>query len=195
MQASGLILAGGSSRRMGRDKAALCLGGETLLARAVRTMAQVADEILVVGGPPREMPADSRQVPDAALDAGPMGGILGGLRRARHSLAVVIACDVPLVRPALLQLLIDLAPGYEAVVPCFGGRPQPTVAVYTKDAVALMERQIELRQLRMQTLLEQLPVRWVGSKELRLVDAEGISFRNVNTPREWEEVQRLVLSR
>ena len=91
--ATGAVLCGGDSRRMGRDKAGAVLAGETLLARAVRTLAEVFDEVLVVGcdGLDFDPPAHVRAVPDERPGLGPVGGIATALAAARHDWVFVLS--------------------------------------------------------------------------------------------------------
>jgi molybdenum cofactor guanylyltransferase len=106
---------------MGTDKALLQIKGETLLARTVRVVSAVATEVLIVGR--TELPIGMGHVPaieDVYPDTGPLGGIASGLARIGEERALVVACDLPFVRTEVLRLLLDLAPGYDAVVPRVG---------------------------------------------------------------------------
>lgn len=190
MRASGIILAGGASRRMGVDKATLALDGETLLARAVRIMAEVTDDVLVLGRPAREAGAGVRYVPDDLPDAGPLGGILTGLRRSRYPYAAVVACDMPFLDAEIIHLLLRVAYGYDAAVPRVGGRIHPTLAVYSRGTIDAIERRLARGELTLSTLLEGLRVRWLDDEEIGEIGAGERTFRNVNTPLDWTETQR-----
>src|SRR2546430_13569094 len=105
---SGVVLAGGSSRRMGRDKALMTLGGEPLVVRAVRLLSGVCSDVAVASGDGRRLDGAGlgvRQVADVVPDAGPVAGIAAGLEAARHALVAVVAVDMPDANPALLALL------------------------------------------------------------------------------------------
>jgi molybdopterin-guanine dinucleotide biosynthesis protein A len=120
---AGIILAGGHSRRMGTDKALLEIDGETLLGRTVRVVSAVVREVLIVGR--TELPPGLGEVAameDAYPGIGPLGGIAFGLEQMEAEQALVVACDLPFLRTEVLQMLLDLAPGYDAVVPRVGAR-------------------------------------------------------------------------
>src|SRR2546426_3800454 len=120
---SGLVLAGGASRRMGRDKAQILFGSEPLVVRAVRTLARVCTDVVVASGDGHRLDhLGVTQVADAMPGAGPLAGIAAGLESARHDLVAVIAVDMPAASPAVLTLLAGLWRGEAAVVPVVAGR-------------------------------------------------------------------------
>lgn len=188
-QASGIILAGGSSHRMGIDKASLSVRGETLLARTVRIMSEVSDDILVIGRARGDDDLGARYFADDLPDAGPLGGLLTGLRRARYPYALAVACDMPFLDAAVPRLLLKVAKGYDAAVPRLHGRAQPTLAIYSRSSVDAIERQIARRDLTLRSLLATLRVRWIEEEEIGPADPGSRSFRNVNTPHDWLEAQ------
>lgn len=175
---SAVILAGGKSRRMGQDKAALPLGDETLLARTVREVARLAQEVIVVGEP--------HGIPDLYPGTGPLGGVVTGLGAVSGNRALVVACDQPFLRAEALRVLADVVAGYDAAVPLIGDRPEPLHAVYGRDVWAVAERRVRRGELRLRDLLSELTVRWVSEEELRAVDPDMTSVRSVNTPDEWD---------
>lgn len=138
VEASGVVLAGGASRRMGRDKALLVVDGERLVDRAVRVLQQVAADVVVASGRRTIRGLAVPQVPDQPRDGGPLAGLAAGLLHAEHDLAHVLAVDLPGADPALLQALAATWDGEAALIPSAGGRAQPLHAVWsTTTAVAL----------------------------------------------------------
>lgn len=191
-RSSGLILAGGASRRMGRDKAALTLGGRTLLDRTIHVLESVVDEVLVVGGSDRVPSApEVRLIRDDVPNAGPLGGLLAGLRRVGSQYALAVACDLPFLEAGVLRYLLDLAPGYDAVVPQVDGQNQTLHAVYASSVDAVIARHIARGQLRLDGVLPELSVRWVDASELESAGLQCRSFANVNTPDDWEAALQL----
>lgn len=169
---------------MGRDKASLQVGGETLLDRTLREVARLTHDIVIVGG--------ERGIPDLYPHSGPLGGLVTGLGAISGNRAVVVACDQPFLRAEVLRLLADLASGYDAVVPRVGDRIEPLHAVYGKDVWAVAERQVRHGSLRLSDLLALLNVRWVDEAAIRAVDPDALSLTNVNTPEEWEAARNLL---
>ena len=123
---TGAVLTGGASLRMGRDKATLEVGGEAMAVRVANALQEAgAAELFYVGG--ETAGTGLRCVPDEHPGAGPLGGLITALHRARHDLVVVLACD--LVDPsidAIVRLVdrVDRAPRHDARIPVVDGRPQ-----------------------------------------------------------------------
>lgn len=180
--ASGIILAGGRSSRMGRDKSQLEMDGNTLLDRVVKVVADLADDVHIVG---------HGHIRDDFPNAGPLGGLLTGLRRARHPTSIVVACDLPFLNGALLAYLHSLLEGHDAVVPRVEGRPEPLHAVYRTAIIPAVERLLRDGSLSMQSLVSRVDVRWVDENETDCFDPARLSFKNVNTPLDWEEALEL----
>lgn len=180
-----IILAGGRSRRMGRDKASLPVDGSTLLRHLVDRLRPAADEVIVAGGGNPEI-RDVRWVPDALPGAGPLGGMAAGLRAAAASAAWVVACDLPDVVPELARLLFSTLGTYEAVVPRPHGRAEGTCAVYRTVLAARVEELLRQRRHSVLALLDRSRVRYLDGEELRAADPDLRSFRNLNTPEDYE---------
>lgn len=191
VEATGVVLAGGASRRMGRDKAALVLEGEPLLARVIGRLGIVTSEVLVVGPPERAaLVPQVRVVPDIQAGMGPVGGIYTALRAARTDRVFVVACDMPFVRPALVRYLLELAEGHAVVVPRTARGTEQMHAVYTKACLAALQESIAAGELAVSRLYGRVATRIVEPEEWGRYDADGESMTNVNTPEEWERALR-----
>jgi molybdopterin-guanine dinucleotide biosynthesis protein A len=174
---------------MGSDKFDLCLRGETLLERTARVLAEVADEVLVVGLPAgRAVPAGARAVADAVEDGGPLAGLVAGLRTMRQPRAAVAACDLPFLRSSVLAYLLDALGDSDAAVPVVAGFPQPACAAYAKSALSAAESLLHRDRRSMTRLLDELTVEYVGEEALRQIDPALRSFRDVDTPEEWAAI-------
>lgn len=187
LDASGVIVAGGKSRRMGRDKALLASGGETLLDRTVRVLRSCATDILIVG---RNGSADSsvRWIPDGEPGRGPLAGLVDGLHAARFPHVMAVACDLPFLDERVLRRLLTLAAGHDAVVPVIGSRAQPLHAIYMKHALPILEKRFAGGDGSLRDAIRALRVRWVHEAELIDLDSQLRSFVNVNTPEDWNRV-------
>jgi molybdenum cofactor guanylyltransferase len=179
-----VILAGGLSRRMGRDKASLPVGGSTLLEHLVHRLGSAVDDVLVAGGARPDIPG-VRWVPDSLPGAGPLAGMAAGLRAAAAPAAWVLACDLPDAEPALGGLLFRALDAYDAAVPRPGELVEGTCAVYRTDLAPRIEALLEEGGRSILALLERLRVRYLEADEVRTVDAELRSFRNLNTPEDY----------
>jgi molybdopterin-guanine dinucleotide biosynthesis protein A len=180
-----IILAGGQSRRMGQDKAHLPTGAGTLLERIVDRLSPVVDEVIVAGGPPLSIP-EVRWVPDARPSAGPLAGMAAGLAALGGDLGWIVACDLPDVEPRIGDLLFASATDVDAVVPRLDGRPECLCAVYRASLAGRILTMLDAGDRRVTSLLDGIRVRYVEAAELRRVDPDLRSFRNLNTPDEYQ---------
>ncbi len=184
-----VILAGGTSRRLGRDKAAEPFGDETLLHRVVRRASAAVgsyDVVIVVAntGQSERAPADipHRLVLDALPGSGTLGGIHTGLQAARNEWALVVACDMPFLSAPLLRYMTGLQDGVDVVVPIIDGRPEPTHALYSRRCIPAISQRLQAGQLKASGFLDSVRVRYVDEGEARRFDPELLSFFNVNRP-------------
>jgi molybdopterin-guanine dinucleotide biosynthesis protein A len=181
-----VILAGGLSRRMGKDKAALPAGDGTLIEHLARRLAPVVGETIVAGGSGRAPLPGVRMVDDQYAGLGPLAGIHAGLRAARYPLVWVVGCDLPDADPGLAPLLCGLAGDYEAVVPRIAAEPQGVCALYDRALTSRIDTLLAAGERRIKMLLAASNVRYVTPDELRAVDPELRSFRNLNTPADYQ---------
>jgi molybdenum cofactor guanylyltransferase len=181
-----VILAGGLSRRMGRDKASLPAGDGTLIEHLARRLAPVVDETIVAGGSGRATLAGVMMVEDRYPGLGPLAGIHAGLVAARYPHVWVVGCDLPDADPALAHLLLGLAAGYDAVVPRIDAEPQGVCALYDRALASRIDGLLAAGERRVKALLAASNVRYVTPEELRAIDPELRSFRNINTPADYE---------
>ncbi len=171
---------------MGRDKATLPAGDESLVQRIVRRLRPVVDQVIVAGGQPESAPIGSAVVADAYPEAGPLAGILAGLRAARTPYAWVVGCDLPDVEPGLGPFMVRAMAGVDAVVPRVAGEPQGVCAVYAVTLAPRIDDLLRSGKRSVGALLETCRMHEVEEAELRLIDPELRSFRNLNTPAEYE---------
>jgi molybdopterin-guanine dinucleotide biosynthesis protein A len=191
---TGLILAGGASSRMGRNKALLTLAGQTLVERVTQALAALTDDILIIANeaePYRFL--DRPIIPDIRPGYGPLMGLYSGLKAARGELALLAAVDMPFLSPDYLRFLLALAPGYDVVIPSTGHRLHPLCAVYRREScLPAIEQAIARGQRRLIAFHPQMRVRQVDETELRRIDPDLRALMNVNTPEELEAARRLL---
>lgn len=189
---TGLILAGGESRRMGRDKACLPWGSVTLIEDIITTLRPVVDELIVSVRDARQLPHLSvRVVEDTVSRAHALGGLYTGLRAASNARCFVCACDAPFLKPRLIRFLIKEADGYDLVVPQTAQGLHPLHAVYAKSALPVIEAQLRRRQWRLHDVARKVRVKQIPPEVLVQYDPSGISLFNLNTPtdyaRAWDD--------
>ena len=186
MGVSGIVLAGGLSRRLGRDKAVEPIGGEPLIARCVGRLSAVADEIIVVvngieRGEQLPLPSNCGVAVDVYADSGSLGGIFSGVSAMGNEWGVVVACDMPFLNIALLKHMLSLREGFDAVVPVLDGRPEPTHALYSKACLPHIERRLQAGDLKIARFFDDVSVRYVSQEDVDAHDPDHLSFFNVNT--------------
>ena len=141
---TGLVLAGGGGKRMGRDKALLPLGNRPAVVVLAERLATCCSEVLVASGDGRRLAGlGLPEVADAAPAAGPLAGIVAGLERSSSPLLAVVAVDMVFADPCLLVWLARRHRGEAAVLASAGGRPQPLHGVWAKSAAAPLRRRLE----------------------------------------------------
>jgi len=185
---TGIVLAGGKSRRLGRDKALLPLDGSTLIERIIGTISQATDPILVISNPPEKLswltvPVVSDRVPKRSA----LAGIYTGLSVSDTHHSLFVACDLPFVSVDLLRLLIDLSDGYDVVIPQSEGGYEPLCAVYSRNCLDPIRSQLEQDNLRVQAFFPEVRVKVVDQELLRPYDPEGRAFFNINTEEEYQQ--------
>ena len=188
---TGVLLAGGGSRRMGRNKALMPLAGRRLVDRVLAVLRGVVDDLLMVTNSP-ELYADLglRMVPDVVAGKGALGGIHSAIHHAAAPHCLVVACDMPFLNAGVLRYLVDQRADYDVVVPNAEGRPQPLHAVYGKACLEPIARRLETDRLHVVGFFPDVRVREVSARELAAFDPEGLSFRNLNTPAEFAAAER-----
>ena len=176
------MLAGGRSRRMGRDKATLPFGGQTMLARIVATVSGVVDEVRVVVREGQEIAGGYDIARDPAEGHGPLAGIRAGLAAVHAERAFVVSCDMPLLRAEYVAHLLALSRGFEVAVPEIDGHRMVTSAVYAQSLLPIAVRLLAEGRRRPLDLIDAATTRIVGEAELRTVDPELDSLHDCNTP-------------
>ena len=173
---------------MGRDKASLPFGDETLPQRVVRIVSASVGDVVVVARAGQELPAlprDVRVVRDELDDRGPLGGLGPGLRASRADAVFATGCDAPFLAPALIDLLFDRLSDRDAAVAETDGRPHPLCAVYRTRIATVVGRLVADGRLRATDLAGLVPTVRVTEDELRAADPDLACLVNCNTPESY----------
>lgn len=189
--ASGVLLAGGLSRRMGRDKLPLTVGGRPIIRRAYDALSACCEEVIpVIHGPqaPPGLPEDASVVRDLRSGCdeglGPLAGLEAGLHHARYHRVFVAAGDMPFLPEELVRHMLGrLGDGALAVVPRRGHRWEPLCAAYAREALVYAGRALDEGVRSLHGFLSTLPrVEEVGEDELRRFGEPELLLMNVNSP-------------
>lgn len=183
-----VILCGGRSTRMGRDKATLPFGrGHTLLSRTLSQVAQVValDYIVCVAAAGQELPEIDprvRVVRDPTPDLGPLAALVSGFEALAGETHVVLAlgCDTPLLQPAAARLLFDKLGDHAAAVPHIEGHWRPLPAVYHTRIATKLNDLLAAGERSLQSLVAAVDAQAITAVELRAVDTELLSLMACN---------------
>jgi len=183
-----IVLAGGQSRRMGRDKAALSWEQGDLLGSLLTRLLPLSDDVLVVSNTVRSISKPVRQVADVIPSKGPLSGIHAGLLYARHNLVFVTACDVPFLEPVLVPKLVQAVGDADGSVAVYKDQIEPLFACYRKGCGAVIEQLLIEEKYRVTDFLAN--IHWVPVQQLDELDE--CCFMNVNTGSDYEKAKEIL---
>ncbi len=199
---TGLVLAGGSSRRMGRNKAFLPFDERPLIEVVIERVALVCAEVLIVASDVTTYTGLGLPVvTDRFRGVGVLGGLHAGLEAASYDLALAVGCDMPFIQPDLLRAFTEWAVGFDVVVlrhrapesQASGKREQmfvePLHAAYRRACLPALEAMIRAGERRIVSFFPDVRVRYVTMDDIAPFDPDLRSFRNINTPEEWRAAQ------
>lgn len=213
MQTLGIILAGGGSRRMSLPdaggKAASVLAGRSLLAHVGHAVRPAVDRLVVVAAPDQPLPAETgidAVIRDSRPGSGPLAGIADALRAAGPGFtrAFVASCDVPLLKTAVVRLLLNRVdtPGVAWAVPMVAGYPQVLVSAMRATLLPEIEACLATGRRDPRGLLDRLRlpgsdlhacVELVSASELEAIDPRLESFADIDTPDDLARIEARLL--
>ena len=189
MKASGIVLAGGRSSRMGRDKALLSVDSETLIERTVKELRKSVDEIIIASNNQCKYNIpDTLEVPDIFTDMGPLGGIHAGLLAANHPYAFVVAADMPFFSADLAADFLKRCQGYDVVVPFIKGKWEPLCAIYSRNCLKPIEQALKNDINKVVRIFPDVKVLKVSEEELARMGSKKQLFCNLNTPEDYVQL-------
>jgi len=189
------IIAGGQSRRMGRDKAFVDLAGKPLIEHVIERSADLgqAETILITNKPAQYARLGLPMYRDLLPEKGSLGGIYTALAQASSPDVLVLACDMPFVNTDLLRYLVDqIRADIDIIVPRVDGYPQGLHAIYKTTCIEPIAEQLAADQLKIIRFYDQMRVRYLDESDYAASDPLGRSFANLNTPEELAEAERLL---
>lgn len=178
------VLAGGESRRMGKDKAGVELAGKPLIERVLATVAPLFDDVLISGREEKKAYPGTHFVADMLPGRGPAVGLHAAMTAARHAYVFAMACDMPFISPELIAMLAGKRHGVDIVVPRACGRLQPLCAVYSVACAPLLREQVEQGRRGLVEFIEHVPglkVLRIAEEKLRKCDPGLKSFIDIDT--------------
>ncbi|HWF61636.1 MAG TPA: molybdenum cofactor guanylyltransferase [Nitrospira sp.] len=189
---TGVLLAGGKSRRMGEDKRFILVGQRTLFERSCAVLCELFEQVCVVIA--QDSPSLQANVPvirDIIPDCGSLGGLYTGLQRAQTQHIFLAACDMPFLNQDVIRYMVRLKDQADMVISQWASRLQPTHALYGRDCLPVLEEMMNLHNRKIQSMIGHpaLRVRVIAEMEIRQIDRDGHSMFNINTPADLEHVR------
>jgi len=200
MNITGLVLAGGQSKRMGKDKAFLKFQGKTFLRNILESLDKYCTQIVIVINKKeslyeneiKNLNAEITFVKDKYPYEGPLNGILSSLEFIKNELVYITPCDTPLLNPEIIPYFAQIINGYDAVIPDVKGKIQPLNALYKKTALKISKQVFEKENKKsLMAFLEKLNIKHVNEKDIQKIDKNLYSYFSVNTPESYQSLLQI----
>jgi len=202
MQRSAVILAGGFSRRFGKDKGLVVLAGKPLVLHVIERVYNIVEEIVVVVSSKDQkekfeilLEKKAKLVIDKNESQSPLVGAMTGFESAQGEFSLLLPCDTPLVSTQIVQFLLDMCTDRSAAIPRWpSGYIEPLQAAYhTKSALAAAKTALEQRNMNMRSMIDNLRgVRYVSTMVLEQMEPELLTFFNINIPQDLKRAESLL---
>lgn len=185
---TGIILAGGKSSRMGRNKALIKINGIKIIDNTIDIFKRIFKEVIIITNYPNDFEYTKlRLIEDKIPNKGSLGGLYTGIEAASYEKSFVVACDMPYISEELIRYVINLE-GYDIVVPKINGRVEPLFASYTKNCSDIIRKQLDYNNLKITDLFSKFKIKELNEEEISIYDKKFLSFININTPQELEKI-------
>jgi molybdopterin-guanine dinucleotide biosynthesis protein A len=182
---TGVILAGGRSRRYGKNKALVKIDGIPLIERVVSVMQGLFQHLILITNTPDDY--SHLKLPmyeDLIKGLGPLGGIFTALMTITDEAGFFVACDMPSLNRELIHHMVKIRDNFDAVVPKIHGKMEALHALYGKGCLPAISRLVDFREYQIFRFFPEVSVRYVEENEIRDFDPELRSFFNINRPQE-----------
>lgn len=197
---SSVILAGGKSKRFGKNKAFLKIGGRILIDQIVEKMGRLSNEIIIVTNilkkfdylPKKFDYLNVKLIKDIIKYKGSLGGIYSGILFAKNNSIFVVACDMPFLNIPLLKYIISFFQDYDVVIPKINNFFEPLHAIYSKKCIKPIKRLIDENNLKIIDFFKDVNVKFVKKNEIEKFDPDFLSIFNINTLEDLKIVKEKV---
>ena len=190
---TGVILAGGSSKRYGQNKAFLKIGNVRLIENILKEMQSIFQRVILITNERKKY--EYLEIPifeDIVKGFGPLGGIYTGLMSIPDQAGFFIACDMPFINRQLVRYMVDMKKDHHgAVIPLVAHEVEPLHAIYTKICVKHIKDLIDSYRCQIRLFFDHIPVRYVKEDEIKQFCNPNRVFLNINTPDEFAKIQSL----
>jgi len=192
---TGIILAGGSSKRYGQDKAFLKIGNTRLIDSILQEMHTVFKRVILITN--EKVKYEYLEIPmfeDLVKGFGPLGGIYTGLMSIPDQAGFFVACDMPHINRQLVRYMVDIKGNHRAVVPAVADKIEPLHAIYFQSCLKPIKHLIDTKRYQVRLFFDSIPVRYVKEDEIRRFCCPSKAFLNINTPDEFAKIKSRITS-
>lgn len=195
-QISCIILAGGKSTRMGREKAFFRIGKKTIIEEQKDTLSHIFEEIIIVTNALNNFKnINAKVVKDIIPESGPLGGLYSGLAVSSNIHSFLVGCDMPFINTELIEYMIEKIGENDIIIPLSTRGIETLFAMYSLNCLETIRRQIELKNLRLMDILDFFKVRYISHEEIEKYDPKELSFFNINSLEDYEKAKKIWLKR
>lgn len=191
-----IILGGGRSSRIGRDKCVLEINGNPVLKIVLGKLKPLFEEIILVTNTAELFDRDSefKIATDEIPYQGPLGGILAGLSASSYKYNLVVACDMPFLNTDLIRFLFDELSDADVIVPCSQKGIEPLHSVYSKNCLPAIREKLRCGEKRVISFFDEVKIAYVDEERVKRFDPQYLSFFNINTLEDWKLAQKIFAS-
>jgi molybdenum cofactor guanylyltransferase len=192
-----IILAGGKSTRFGHDKILEKIGNNSLIEQVVSHIDPISGDIIVVTANERAFTQLAnhpkvRIVQDIVPGMGSLGGIYTGLLESKTPYNIVVAADMPFLNGALLRYMMNVAEGYDMILPHINKWYEPLHAIYSRNCIEPARKLINEGNRVIVELFKYVKVKFIEAEEIDRYDPQHISFFNINTQEDMNKALNLI---
>jgi molybdopterin-guanine dinucleotide biosynthesis protein A len=186
---TGVVLAGGKSKRMGLDKASIVIDGKQMIMYVINALREAFSDILIVA-----KNADDFRVPgvkaigDCVEGHGPLVGIYSALSVCDTPYCFVVACDMPCADSNLIKWMVTACDGYDIFIPRLGSYLEPLFALYSRRCMAPIRDSLARGDYRVRSIFSKVNIGYADEADVRAIDPKLQSFVNINTKEDLYEV-------
>ncbi|WP_457625468.1 molybdenum cofactor guanylyltransferase [Persephonella sp.] len=199
MKISAILLAGGQSKRMGRDKAFLEIGGKTFLRIIAEKLSVYCSRIVISGNKEedlylsqlKEINAEIIFVKDKHPYAGPLNGIISCKEYIKHEYVFIATCDTPFLNQELIPFFYRRINGYDAVIPSVNEKLQFLNTLYTRKSVEVGRSLYEKGIRSLYKWIESLNIKKIEENKIKTIDKDALTYWSINTPEDYDRIKFL----
>lgn len=189
-----IILAGGKSSRMKRNKSFVMLNNQPLIEIIINRLKPVFnDNITIITNEPELYQYLNVNIQsDLIKNKGPLGGIYTGLIVSDFMYNFFLPCDTPFINMEVIEYMIKEKEGYDVIVPVIRGYIEPLYGIYSKSCIKSIHKCLLEDKLRAKSFFNQIKVKTIPESIFKAIDPQLKMFTNINTPEHLEIAQKMM---